>query len=288
MTEEPAKSDQAESSGEPEAGMPASDEAAPARRRRREDPPEKESTRRRRASLGHKLLKLIVPPLFFLFSYLVFGTCRQKRINPEHFDDLVLPGKSIIYACYHQGIIYLPFLLRHRAYGARHGMVSQHTGADFIAETMRMFGQRAARGSSTRGGRAALQVMIDTIVEGLAEGSEAHHGLLTVDGPKGPAREAKMGIIKLARETGLPIVPANWYARPAFRFGNWDRTMIPFPFGRITIAYGAPIHVPRELSDDEAEALRRQVEVSLWECFVAAAGPAAEGETPPPAVTAPA
>jgi|YelNatPaOPRAMG01_1025707.scaffolds.fasta_scaffold04546_2 lysophospholipid acyltransferase (LPLAT)-like uncharacterized protein len=39
--------------------------------------------------------------------------------------------------------------------------------------------------------------------------------------------------------------------------------MIPFPFTRVVIAYGEAISVPRELTAEEAEALRRRVEEGL-------------------------
>ncbi len=39
--------------------------------------------------------------------------------------------------------------------------------------------------------------------------------------------------------------------------------MIPFPFTRVAIAYGEAIPVPRELSPEEAEALRCRVEEGL-------------------------
>ncbi len=39
--------------------------------------------------------------------------------------------------------------------------------------------------------------------------------------------------------------------------------MIPFPFTRVAIAYGEAIPVPREISPEEAEGLRRRVEEGL-------------------------
>ncbi len=231
------------------------------------DLPEKPSTIKRRRSLQFRFCKWFIPKFFYTISFVIFGTSKIVYHNKDYFDNFVSKGQSIIFACFHQGILFLPFFLRHKRYGSRIGMVSSSPEGDYIVGAMALFGQKAARGSSTRGGKAALQVMIDMLKEGKAKGKQAHHGLMTVDGPKGPAQEVKMGVIKLAKETGLPIVPSNWYATPAWTFGNWDETMLPSPFSKIVMAYEEPIFVPEDASDEEMEELRQKANDRLQKCY---------------------
>ncbi len=220
------------------------------------DRPELESTIRKRKSLRFRILKWILPRLAYLASYLFFGTARIRHVDKQHFDKFVKRGRPIIWACYHQGVLLLPFLLRDPGLGWRIAMVSSSLDGDLIAETMRLFGQHAARGSSTRGGKRALQVMTEMLNRGNREGKVPHHGLFTVDGPQGPAGVTKIGAIKLAKETGLPVVPVNWWAWPRIQFRSWDRTILPLPFARLVIVYGEEIRVPPDATAEEMERLR--------------------------------
>ena len=76
-----------------------------------------------------------------------------------------------------------------------------------------------------------------------------------VDGPRGPARVSKTGIVALARLTGLPIQPVAFSARPAIRLRSWDGSLVPLPFSRVVCAFGEPFLVQRdegEFSDQRA------------------------------------
>jgi lysophospholipid acyltransferase (LPLAT)-like uncharacterized protein len=66
---------------------------------------------------------------------------------------------------------------------------------------------------------------------------------LTPDGPRGPAKSFAPGALIVAQRTGAAIIPATVVARSAWRLKSWDRFMIPRPFTRVVISYGAPAHV---------------------------------------------
>ena len=68
---------------------------------------------------------------------------------------------------------------------------------------------------------------------------------------------------EFARKFGLPIVPVGFSAQPARRLGSWDRTLLPFPFGRALFLYGDPIRVPRDAGEADEERLRELLEVEL-------------------------
>ena len=85
-----------------------------------------------------------------------------------------------------------------------------------------------------------------------------------VDAPQGPPHVSKIGIIIIARMTGLPIVPVMWSADRYWRLKSWDRTIIPKPFSRIVFFYPEQLlTVPGRASKKECELYRQQLDDSL-------------------------
>lgn len=209
---------------------------------------------RDRTSLPTRLLVGTIPTLFFGLSHLLFRSCRMTFVSKEHEDQFLRRGEPICFAGFHQGMLYLPYHFRDRDGVV---MVSASRDGDLIAHTMAKFGLRSARGSSRRGGEEALQAMIAEV-----NASRCSAGVI-VDGPRGPAGVAKRGVILLARETGLPIVPGNWWARPHIEFGSWDRTIIPLPFARMVFAFEPAMHVPPDADDAMVESLRAELTARL-------------------------
>lgn len=109
------------------------------------------------------------------------------------------------------------------------------------------------RGSSSRGGSAALRGLVRHLEGGATAG-------ILIDGPRGPARQSKLGIVSLARLTGTPITPIAFGASPALRFRSWDGTVLPLPFARVVARFGEPILVPRDATPEDEEALRDEVD----------------------------
>jgi hypothetical protein len=64
---------------------------------------------------------------------------------------------------------------------------------------------------------------------------------IAVDGPNGPARQAKFGVAKLAAEGDGTILPMKLLVSGAFRLPRWDSMIIPLPFARIRVIYGEPV-----------------------------------------------
>jgi lysophospholipid acyltransferase (LPLAT)-like uncharacterized protein len=85
-------------------------------------------------------------------------------------------------------------------------LLSQSKDGEYMARVFERRGVDAARGSSTRGGSMALREMIRAARAG-------KNIVFTPDGPKGPARVAKDGVVVAAQATGLPIVPVAFAAK---------------------------------------------------------------------------
>jgi hypothetical protein len=111
---------------------------------------------------------------------------------------------------------------------------------------------RSPRGSSSRGASALLREMIRRV-----RGGES--GGVLPDGPRGPAFEAKPGVLALAAATGAHLVPLGVAAAPARRLGSWDRALLPLPFARVRVVYGSPLEVPRSADATALESWRARL-----------------------------
>jgi lysophospholipid acyltransferase (LPLAT)-like uncharacterized protein len=225
------------------------------------DAPVLESSLRKRQSPQTRLVRWGAPKLLFGGSYALFASCRISFVGKHHEDQFLDRRQPILFAGLHEGLLYLPYHFRDRDGVV---MVSASRDGDLIADTMALFGLRAARGSSTRGGKAALDTMTDEINATRCSGG------IIVDGPRGPARVAKMGAITLARDTGLPIVPGSWWASHVLRLRSWDTTIAPLPFARMVFAFEPAMHVPPGVSADAMEELRQELTARLVRARAAA------------------
>jgi lysophospholipid acyltransferase (LPLAT)-like uncharacterized protein len=178
---------------------------------------------------------------------------RMETKGQESIDALYREGKRVIIAFWHARQLMMP--LTYRGTQA-HILISQHQDGEIIARVVERFGLKAVRGSSTRGGVEALRELIRL-------GRSGVDLVVTPDGPKGPAQVAKMGVIQLARASGLPIVPLAFGCSKKKHFASWDRFMVPYPCSRGLYLWGAPIWVPRELDESALETKRLELETTL-------------------------
>ncbi len=164
------------------------------------------------------------------------------------------PGKGLLYASWHRGLFFVVYWYRNRNFVS---IASASEDGELAAQAARRFGWVTARGSSSRGGRKAFREMEDYINKG-------HSGGLVADAPRGPRFVSKLGIIYLAKRTGIPIIPVIWSADRYWKLKSWDRMIIPKPFARIAALFADDyLHVPGDASRDVCEDCRRQLDDRL-------------------------
>lgn len=122
---------------------------------------------------------------------------RMRVEGAQSVDRLLAQGQRMIIAFWHAQQLMMP--LAYRGTEA-HVLISRHGDGELIQRIIAQFGLQAVRGSSTRGGVEALRELIRL-------GRSGVDLVITPDGPKGPRQVAKMGVVQLAKVTGLPIVP---------------------------------------------------------------------------------
>ncbi len=192
------------------------------------------------------------PPLIGGVMKLLYRTCSVEIRHPEVWESVQREHGRIIVAFWHEALLLALWV--HRNIG-QHTLTSLSFDGELAARACRCFGLYAVRGSSSRGALAAVRQMERVLEHGGTVG-------FTLDGPRGPRREAKAGAASLAIKTGVPIIPCALSAAPCWRLRSWDRMMVPKPFSRIVCVYGAPIAPPKETTAS-ARDLQRQTQESL-------------------------
>lgn len=197
------------------------------------------------------MLRGAAPYLAYGIISLTGWTTRLRVVGGEHRERLKAAGKGWIYAVWHQRQVLLTYT--HRGDGA-HILVSRSKDGEVIAKVLELSGINAVRGSSSRGAAAATRKLLDLATAGRVIG-------FTPDGPKGPARQVKSGVLYLAKESGLPILPlASASSRKLEFAGSWDRFQIPLPFARGALVYAPPIYVK---AGDDLDAKAAELKATL-------------------------
>lgn len=124
-------------------------------------------------------------------------------------------------------------------------IVSRSGDGEFIARLIEGLGMKTARGSSSRGGLAALKQMANLML------TEKYNACLTIDGPQGPRHEPKDGVFFLAHRTKAAIVPMRIFMKKAKIFNSWDKFRLPLPFSRVHVTFDTPYYL------DDAQGLNK-------------------------------
>lgn len=160
-------------------------------------------------------------------------TLRFTTHNTEPALTLMAGKKPVVVALWHEELFALT------CFGLRYGLdlatvVSQSRDGELIARVLQKLGYATARGSSSRGGVRALVAARKLMRQGKSV-------TVAIDGPRGPRRQAKSGVLHLAAATGAQLVPVRAVPSRAFVFKkSWDRFQLPVPFSSLSIIAGAP------------------------------------------------
>lgn len=204
-------------------------------------------------SLRERILIRLADIVFFVFIKALGATTRFETRGWEHFEAIEAAGKLPIYTFWHDRIFFGTYFFRQRGIVV---MTSRSFDGEYIARFIQRFGYGAVRGSSSQGGARALVEMVKTMRRG-------HAMAFTVDGPRGPRYEAKLGPVVLAKKTGNPILPFVVESKGGWKLKSWDRMQIPRPFSRAVVLIGKPIYVPGDASDSEIDARLDELQGSL-------------------------
>lgn len=151
------------------------------------------------------------------------------------------PQQKVIFAFWHRDILPLMYLQRNKNFAV---LISQSQDGDIVAGASEKLGYITVRGSSKRDGGKATREMVKL--------SKNRSIGITPDGPKGPAKEFKEGIVFIAKVTKLPVVLVSVDINREKVFNSWDRFRLPLPFSRIVVKYSDQIFIDRSMSNEDA------------------------------------
>lgn len=142
-------------------------------------------------------------------------------------------------------------------------LISKSRDGEIITRATKFMGINVVRGSKNRGGAKASIELIQKLEQG-------ENIAITVDGPKGPRRQVKEGIIVIAKQTQVPIVPLVWYS-PKKNFLNikssWDGLRVPIGFITILTSFGEPMYVPADATKEQIEECRLKLEQNMLKLY---------------------
>lgn len=131
-------------------------------------------------------------------------------------------------------------------------LVSPSTDGAILGTLLADWGYTVVKGSSSRGGKEALQIMVEQAASNVV--------LITPDGPRGPAHVAKPGAVIAAHRAGVPLILVRMRSTRTTIFErSWDRFQLPLPFAQITLHVSAPIEVPSYLTREEIDGVIAEV-----------------------------
>ncbi len=182
--------------------------------------------------------------VFFLslILKLTYGSNRKIISGKHNYLRLIKKEKPMIFAVWHGHLLSIVHDLRNLKIKALAGM---HSDAELISNIAKYRGWSMIRGSSKNKGTEAYKRMI-TILK-----TEKNPMIfITPDGPSGPPKIPKLGVIRLAKQSGAAIIPITVKYSNSWGFKNWDTFYLTKPFGKIIIKYGRPIYFNKNNTDN--------------------------------------
>ncbi len=204
-----------------------------------------------------KLNNLLRTRGFLFFAFIgvrIYSLLLRIRIeNEQNWIKYIEKGGSVLLCVLHQQ--FFPLIRHFKTYEKFKPciMISRSRDGDIIAPIAQFSGWKVARGSSSRGGKQAMDEMVESI-------SGNGLGANIVDGPTGPIGKVKPGSVRIAEKSGAVMVPCCVIAESAWHFNSWDHFMVPKPFSKLVIRFGNMIKTDSIKTRDDFEKIRDGLE----------------------------
>lgn len=178
-----------------------------------------------------------------LLLKILYGTNKYHVFGKKNIKDTQNSNKSVIISTWHSNLLSVFYNLRKLDV---HALAGTHRDAEIISQVALRWGWKMIRGSSKEDGSKAFKGILKTLF------IPKSILFITPDGPTGPAKQPKPGIIRAAQVTQAAIIPTSVISTKHWGFKNWDIFLLEKPFGEIFINYGDPIFIDKHLNFEEA------------------------------------
>ena len=167
-----------------------------------------------------------------LLLKLIYSSNKYDVRGRENYLDTIKNNQSVIISVWHGQLLSILYDLRNENVNA---VAGTHADAELISRIAISWGWNMIRGSSKERGDTAYKSMIRCLQD---PGTIL---FITPDGPTGPPKIPKLGVIRAAQATQSAIIPTSVFSSKRWGFTNWDTFYLEKPFGKIYIEYGKPI-----------------------------------------------
>lgn len=179
------------------------------------------------------LRRFLLPYLTLFILRLLWWSWRIEIVDPPELKRLFQEKKPFLLAHWHgDELVLMPLIPLYRLAT----ITSTSKDGDLMNWVVAKLGGSTSRGSSTRGGVAALRGLIKLIKQNHCNVSFA------VDGPKGPIYKVKPGIFEVSKLVDAPIFWAGVSVDRYHTFQKaWNKAILPLPFARIKVQWFGPM-----------------------------------------------
>ena len=189
----------------------------------------------------------------------IYNTNSKVVEGKENIINEINLGKSVILCVWHARLLSVVHNLKNEKVNA---LAGTHQDADIISRVAASWGWNMIRGSSKEKGDIALRKIYKILNE------RQNILFITPDGPTGPPKIPKLGIIRASQKTQTKIIPIGVYSTRNWGFTNWDTFFLEKPFGKLFIKYGAPIQFGKNESSEKCiDFLIKKMDIVEKECI---------------------
>lgn len=158
---------------------------------------------------------------------------------------------NAIFILWHE---HLPICIRIFSHLQIQVLISKSPDGNWAAQACQKFGFHVHRGSTSNGGLTGMRNLARALLKPSNISRHPTRAGMALDGPRGPYHEIKPGSLWLSQFSHTPVIPVFVHAKFGFRLNSWDKSLIPFPFSKVTLFVGAPFS-PKNL-DELAQGMR--------------------------------
>ncbi len=199
----------------------------------------------------------ILAYLGYLYILFVGITSRIEISNEEFSNYMWKEEKPFILAFWHSQLMMISYVWKSKA--ILNMLASSHSDGRFGAYIAGHFNLKNISIES-KNKSPSLRQIFKILNNGNYLG-------VTPDGPRGPNQKVSEGIIKIAINSQVPIIPLGFASSKNLKLKSWDSFLVTYPFSQCKFVWGKPIKIPSTTKDTEIKKYRIYLEEKINYCI---------------------
>lgn len=179
----------------------------------------------------------------YLLNYAAVVLCNSLRVRTKNIENLksLLETDNLVIAFWHGTMIIPWFFFRKYKMSA---LVSGSKDGELLFRVLKKWNYNVQRGSSSKGGKDALEKLIELA-------AEKYSLAITPDGPGGPVFKMKPGAVIVSKKSQIPLVLVGIGINKKWTLKSWDKFEVPKFFSRVNLVVSNPMIINHDLTYDE-------------------------------------